>query len=97
MGDYIDALPECFPRELKRIILKYALPEELNNLLCIFEDEKFKTKEYKKSMARFFFCAVFGFDVRDVNEWVDSYYKQNDFTLEDLYQKCINKLMRIEK
>jgi hypothetical protein len=28
MGDYIDALPECFPRELKRIILKYALTEE---------------------------------------------------------------------
>ena len=28
MGDYIDALPECFPRELKRIILKYALTGE---------------------------------------------------------------------
>ena len=28
MGDYIDALPECFPIELKRIILKYALTEE---------------------------------------------------------------------
>lgn len=28
MGDYIDELPECFPRELKRIILKYALTAE---------------------------------------------------------------------
>jgi len=28
MGDYIDTLPECFPIELKRIILKYALNEE---------------------------------------------------------------------
>ena len=28
MGDYIDALPECFPRELKKIILKYSLTEK---------------------------------------------------------------------
>ena len=65
--------------------------KKLENILSDVKSQK----EEKKShlLSQFLFVAIFGFDVKDVNRWVENYY--NDvISFEKLRRHCILKLQQ---